>query len=123
MAEPNAAPAKEGNQPRRGLLKSPVLRKLVKLGLDALAACVAFQAASNLLLQGFDFGVGLLAFELLAMFINIGFRFHTQHYRALGIHDARSLLWGTTTLAVTAMTLCYVRGGWSASPRWCWSPP
>ncbi|WP_306601903.1 nucleoside-diphosphate sugar epimerase/dehydratase [Geothrix sp. 21YS21S-2] len=117
MAETTDPPQAEDGQAGNRFLKGPHVRKVVKVALDTFVACLGFVVASSVLLQGVNFGRGMVAFVLIAMFINLGLRFHTQHYRAMDIHDARWLVLGTATLAGTNMTLCLVRGGWTDNVR------
>jgi FlaA1/EpsC-like NDP-sugar epimerase len=100
------------------LSKGPLVRKAVKIVLDALVAALAFCMVSALLLEGnVPFNRGMGTFVAMAMVINLAFRFHTQHYRAVSIHDARLLLLGTLTLAACAMAFFLFRGHWPAQIR------
>jgi FlaA1/EpsC-like NDP-sugar epimerase len=97
--------------------KEPIIRMAVKIALDALLTGIAFSVSSSLLLQAIHFDRGMLAFILVAMGINLAFRFYTQHYRAVSIQDARALMTGTAVLCTSTMTLCLLRHGWSANVR------
>jgi len=89
----------------RGLLKEPRLRRTVKISADALAAALAFGIASHILLQRGPTLTGMAAYLLAAMALNLAFRFPTQHYRAIDIHDARTLVLGTLALMAASTVL------------------
>jgi FlaA1/EpsC-like NDP-sugar epimerase len=90
----------------------------VKVAIDGLVTALAFCVVSSLLLEGIvPFNRGLAVFLVLSMGINFAFRFHTQHYRAVSIHDARWLLVGSLILAASTMTLYLVRGHWPANVK------
>lgn len=115
MVEPNEP---KPSQPKRSLLQHPRFRKLVKILIDGVVAVLAFCVVSSLLLEGIvPFNRGLAVFLVLSMGINFAFRFHTQHYRAVSIHDARWLLVGALTLAASTMTLYLARDHWPANVK------
>jgi len=100
------------------MFRDPLIRKLVKITLDALVCAMAFCATSSLLLEGIvPFNRGMVTFILMAMVINISFGFHSQHYRAVSLHDARWILLGALTLAGCSMLLYMMRGHWPANIR------
>jgi FlaA1/EpsC-like NDP-sugar epimerase len=80
------------------------------MALDALLAGAALGATALLLRQGWPSLKGLVTFTVLAMGLNVAFRFPTHHYRALGIMEARALLLGNVALVAGVMLLCAVRG-------------
>ncbi|MDR3669580.1 MAG: nucleoside-diphosphate sugar epimerase/dehydratase [Holophaga sp.] len=85
----------------------------MKRVLDALAACAAMLLASAILGQRLPNRTGLAGFVALAMAVNLGLRFGSQHYRMVGIEEARSLLFGNLILVAGAMLVCALRGrGW-----------
>jgi len=93
--------------------RTPFPRKFAKIILDTLGSVLAFWMASCLLLQDLmPFNRGMAVFVLLAMLINLGLRFPTQHYRAVSIQDAWFLMLGTVTLVSTSMAICLIRGYW-----------
>lgn len=93
--------------------RDPLVRRSVKLVLDALAAGLAMYAAAFLMHQRAPQVASLAAFLVLAMAVNVGFKFYAQHYRVLGIEEARSLLVGSGVLGATAMSVCLLRkAGW-----------
>jgi len=96
-----------------GILRDPLVRRGVKLTLDALAAALAIRIAAGLLRQWTPHLLSLVAFVALAMAVNLAFRFYAQHYRVLGIEEARSLLLGNLVLTAAAMSVCLLRrSGW-----------
>lgn len=93
--------------------RDPLVRRGVKLSLDALMAFAAFGIASLLLRQGLPSLSGVAWFTAIAVGVNLAFRFSTQHYRMLGIEEARSLLIGNLALVLGTMAICLFRGeGW-----------
>jgi len=93
--------------------KDPMIRRAVKLALDSLAACLALLLVTAALGQDWPGAAGLLCFAALALAVSFTFRFHTQHYRAVGIRDAWSLMLGHLALALTVLALCRLgRHGW-----------
>jgi len=93
--------------------RDPLVRRSVKLGLDALAAGLSVFAVAALLRQRAPHPASLAAFLVLAMAVNVGFKFYGQHYRVLGIMEARSLLLGNLVLAGGAMAVCFLhQSGW-----------
>jgi FlaA1/EpsC-like NDP-sugar epimerase len=97
----------------RNLLREPLLRRGVKLTLDLLAACLALTAASVALRRVVPSLAALASFAALAMAINIGFKFYTQHYRAVGLREAGALVIGNLAVAAGVMVLFLLRGkGW-----------
>lgn len=117
MVESNPLPPTERRLRVQRLLLNPLFRKVVKVALDLIVTCLAFIIASNVLLQSVHFDRGMAAFVLVAMVINLGFRFYIQHYRALGIQEARSIMIATMALVVTTMTICILQGEWSTEVR------
>ena len=96
----------------------PLVRRVVKLTLDALAAGLALLVVSLALRLGRPPLPAEGWFVLLAMAINVGFHFHAQHYREVGIDDARSLLLGNLALAAVTMAICLLRSkGWPGGER------
>ena len=65
--------------------------------MDFLLACLAMVLASVLLRRGAPPWFDVVSFGLLAMALDIAFKFHSQHYRMAGIQEARSFLLGTWT--------------------------
>lgn len=91
--------------PAPGFLKEPLLRKGVKLAVDAVASALAIWIAACALLGTLRLNAGMSAFILVAMALNLVFKFHTQHYRAIDILDARALLFGTLALAGATLAI------------------
>jgi len=82
-----------------------------------MAACLAMAAACAVLRQGLPRPSGLACFVLLAMAINVAFRFYSQHYRAMGIKDAWSLMLGNLAVMAGVTTVCLLRReGWPGEP-------
>jgi len=93
--------------------RDPLVRRSVKLLLDALAAGLGLCAAAVLLRQRAPHPAGLASFLVLAMAANVGFKCYAQHYRVLGIEEAGSLLLGNLVLAAGVMGVCQLRqAGW-----------
>jgi len=93
--------------------RDPLVRRCVKLVLDALAAGLSVSVAAGLLRQRAPHPASLAAFLVLAMAVNVGFKFYGQHYRVLGITEARALLLGSLVLAAGAIAVCHLRQtGW-----------
>jgi len=111
--------AQDPDQTLAGKLpKDPVIRRTVKLGLDLLATCAAMAAACAVLRQGVPRWPGLAWFALLAMAVNAAFRLCAQHYRAVGIKDAWSIMLGNLTVAAGVVLVCILRGtGWPGGER------
>jgi FlaA1/EpsC-like NDP-sugar epimerase len=102
-------------RPRAPMTQDPATRKVVKVVLDALVAVLAFCTISSLLQEGnvpFNWGMG--AFVLMALAVSLAFRLQQQHYRAVSIHDARSIMLGTLVLAGVNMLILLVRDRWPA---------
>jgi len=93
--------------------RNPLVRRSVKLVLDGLAAAIGISVAALLLRQRAPHLAGLAAFLVLSMAVNTGFKFFAQHYRVLGIEEARSLLLGNLVLVTAVMSVCLLRKtGW-----------
>jgi FlaA1/EpsC-like NDP-sugar epimerase len=98
--------------------KTALSRKCVKVLLDALVATLAFWIASCVLLQNpLPFNRGMAAFVSLAMVINLGLRFPSQHYRAVTIQDTWLLMLGTATLVGSSIAICLIIGYWPADVK------
>ncbi|MGA2080391.1 MAG: nucleoside-diphosphate sugar epimerase/dehydratase [Holophaga sp.] len=109
-----AAAASGPGTVRLGAIRGdPLVRRAVKVGLDAALAGLALWTASLLLRRGAPDLACWTSFVVLAMAVNVGFRFHSQHYRMVGMSEAEALLVGNLCLAAAAMVLCFVhRGRW-----------
>ena len=113
MLETNLPPRMFGRALSSTMRRDPLVRRCVKLTLDALAAALAMVIAAGLLRQGAVHLVSLAVFLALAMAVNLSFRFYAHHYRVLGIEEARSLLVGNLVLVAAAMGICLLRqNGW-----------
>jgi len=98
--------------------KTALSRKYVKVMLDTLVAVLSFWTASVVLLQNpVPFNRGMAAFVCLAMLINLGLQFPSQHYRAVTILETWLLMLGTGTLVGTSMAICLIRGYWPADVK------
>jgi FlaA1/EpsC-like NDP-sugar epimerase len=114
MAVVNLAQLVSGQAWTRKIPRVPWIRRSVKLTLDFLAACLAMSAACAALHKGAPHWSGLIWFALLAMAINIVLKFYAQHYRAVGIKDAWSLVLGNLAIAAGVMITCVLRrDGWA----------
>ena len=91
------------------LQKYPFIRRFVKLAIDALLAGLAMIITSLLLRERPPYFSSLAGFVTLAMVVNICFKFYLQHYRMLGIVEARRIMFGNLALIAAAMVLNYVR--------------
>jgi FlaA1/EpsC-like NDP-sugar epimerase len=104
-------------EPRsNGLQKVPNVRMAVKLALDACLAGLAMVVASLLLREQLPHFTSLAGYIALAMAVNVGFKFYTQHYRMVGVEEARRLMIGNIILLAAAMVSNYLRtrgGGFS----------
>jgi FlaA1/EpsC-like NDP-sugar epimerase len=80
----------------------PLLRKGIKLTLDALAAWAALSLAALALGQGQPGPRLAIGFVLLALGVILGLRCHHQHYRLIGLNDVRTLLVADLGLALLA---------------------
>jgi len=113
MSESKGAPSAPGGTLTGKLPRDPMVRRGIKLVLDALLACAAMVAACAALRQGLPSLPGLAAFTTLAMAANIAFKFYSQHYRAVGIRDAWALALGNLAVAAGVLAVCILPGkGW-----------
>jgi len=118
MSEMNLAAQDPDQTPAGKWPKDPLIRRTVKLLLDLLATCLAMAAACAVLRQGAPRWPGTAWFALLAMAVNAAFRLYAQHYRAVGIRDAWSIMLGNLTVASGVVLVCSLRGtGWPGGER------
>ena len=93
--------------PNARLLDHPVLRRGVKILLDAALATLAWILCYRVFFFGSPQHPGLaLALWLgIAMLLNLGFRLHRQHFRLIGFKDAVQIVMTTTTLVAASILL------------------
>ena len=84
----------------------PLVRQGGKFMLDAGLAALGWGLTSGLLGHGLPTFRGTALFTAGATLLNLAFRFTSQHYRLVGLAEARGLLLGTFTLAAVAMLCC-----------------
>ena len=84
----------------------PQVRKGVKIALDAGIAAGSLAAVGLILHQGLPSLRSGSTYLVLAMAVNLGFRFHTQHYRVASLAEAGSIFLGNVVLVAAAMGLC-----------------
>jgi FlaA1/EpsC-like NDP-sugar epimerase len=88
----------------------PLVRQGGKFLLDGSLAAIAWTLASCLLGHGLPAGRGTAFFTGAALLCNAAFRFTSQHYRLVGLPEARALLLGSLVLAGMAMVFSAFRG-------------
>ena len=84
----------------------PQVRKGVKIALDAGIAAGSLAAVGLILHQGLPSLRSGSTYLVLAMAVNLGFRFCTQHYRVASLAEAGSIFLGNVVLVAAAMGLC-----------------
>jgi FlaA1/EpsC-like NDP-sugar epimerase len=90
----------------------PRMRRGVKVALDAGLAALAMVAAACILRQPVPDPKNWLSFLALAMVLNAGFRFTSQHYRAVGIAEAGAFTAVSLCLVVVSMSLGMMERFW-----------
>ena len=102
VEDPPPGPAKLDDQPwfRRG----------AKVLLDGGIAAFAWGLTCALLGHGIPSWRGMAFFTSGALVCNAAFRFTTQHYRLVGVAEARGLLLGTFAMAAAASLFCAWQG-------------
>jgi len=88
----------------------PLVRQGGKLVLDLGLAGLAWVLTCRLLGYERPTLASLATFALSALLVNLAFRFTLQHYRLVGLPEARSLLLGTFAMVVAAMAFCALKG-------------
>ena len=86
----------------------PQVRKGVKIALDAGIAAGSLAAVGLILHRGLPDLRSGSTYLVLAMAVNLGFRFHTQHYRVASLAEAGSIFLGNVVLVAAAMGLCFM---------------
>jgi len=108
MPEPSpSSPACQGADPG-GLWRperEPLVRRGAKFLLDGGLAALAWGLATVLLGHRRPTGEAAGGFMLFVLAFNAAFRFSRQHYRLVGVQEARGLLLGTFVMAAAAMGL------------------
>jgi FlaA1/EpsC-like NDP-sugar epimerase len=103
---------RENNQPLLGnegppsltLLKRPAVRQVCKIVLDTGVAALAWTVATSLVRHSVPTLYGAASWVAFAMALNLVFRYTRQHFRLLGLMDAKAFLVGTVVM-VTALML------------------
>jgi FlaA1/EpsC-like NDP-sugar epimerase len=88
----------------------PMVRRTGKLLLDALLAAAAWSLACGLVRWAAPTVRGTLLFVVLALAVNAGFGFTSQHYRLVGFAEAWGLLSGSLVIAGAGLAFCALRG-------------
>ena len=92
------------------LEREPLVRQGGKFLLDGVLAALAWGLAGALLGQGVPGLRGTACFTGFALLFSAAFRFTRQHYRFVGLPEARALLLGTFTMTLSAMAFCVWQG-------------
>jgi FlaA1/EpsC-like NDP-sugar epimerase len=101
----------EGAGSRRFKLPSrPTVRRSGKLLLDGALAAAAWALACALLHGALPTVRGTALFTALALAVNAGFGFTSQHYRLVGFTEAWALLRGSLGLTALALVFCALHG-------------
>ncbi|HET8901194.1 MAG TPA: nucleoside-diphosphate sugar epimerase/dehydratase [Holophagaceae bacterium] len=101
----NDQPSPENEAPPSlTLLKRPVFRQVCKLVLDTCVAALAWTVASSLIRHSAPTLYSTASWVAFAMALNLAFRYTRQHFRLLGLMDAKAFLLGTMVM-VTALML------------------
>jgi FlaA1/EpsC-like NDP-sugar epimerase len=88
----------------------PLVRQGGKFLLDGSLAAIAWALSSCLLGHGLPTLRGTAFFTGAALLCNAAFRFTSQHYRLVGLPEARALLLGSLALAAVAMVFSACKG-------------
>jgi FlaA1/EpsC-like NDP-sugar epimerase len=88
----------------------PMVRRSGKLLLDALLAAGAWSLACGLLRGAPPTARGTALFVALALVVNAGFGFTSQHYRLVGFAEAWALLSGALVITGAGLGFCALRG-------------
>jgi FlaA1/EpsC-like NDP-sugar epimerase len=103
--------------------REPLVREGAKFLLDGGLAALAWGLTTLLVGHGFPSLRATAAFTAFVLLFNAGFRYTRQHYRLVGLPEARALLLGTFSMAVAAMLLAalpapraLLQGVWPARP-------
>jgi len=88
----------------------PMVRRSGKLLLDALLAAAAWGLACGLLRGAPPSHRGTALFVALALAVNAGFGFSSQHYRLVGFAETWALLCGALVIAGAGLGFCVLRG-------------
>ena len=109
--DPTPTPRTEGSGPRPWRLdRSPAVRRCGKLLLDAVLAALAWCLACGLLRPAPPTARGALLFAGLALAVNTGFGFTSQHYRLAGFSEAWALLRGSLAITAAGLGFCALHG-------------
>ena len=92
------------------LESEPRVRQGGKFLLDGGLAAMAWWLTSLLLGHGAPALRGTAFFTAFALLFSAAFRFTSQHYRFVGLPEARALLLGTFAMALAAMLFCVLQG-------------
>jgi FlaA1/EpsC-like NDP-sugar epimerase len=88
----------------------PMVRRGGKLMLDGALAALAWGLTCGLLRSAPPTLRGTVLFTGLALAVNAGFGFTSQHYRLVGFTEAWGLLRGSLTIALLGLLFCALRG-------------
>jgi FlaA1/EpsC-like NDP-sugar epimerase len=94
-----------GNEvpPSRGLLKRPAFRQVCKIVLDTGVAALSWTVATSLVRHSAPTLYSTASWVAFAMVLNLAFRYTRQHFRLLGLMDAKAFLLGTVVMVTTLM--------------------
>ena len=100
------------NDPARGwkLERLPLVRRGGKLLLNGGLAVLAWGLTCALLRKAPPTARGAVLFTALALAVNAGFGFTSQHYRMVGLNEAWDLLRGSLAIAAAGLLFCALRG-------------
>ena len=90
--------------------REPWVRRGGKLLLDGSLAALAWALASLLLGYGRPGWTAMGAFAAFGLLVNAAFRFTRQHYRLVGLPEAKALLLGSFVMTGAAMAACVLSG-------------
>ena len=93
--------------------REPLVRRGAKLLLDGAVAALAWGLTAVLLGHGLPGLRSTAGFAAFALLFNAAFRYTGQHYRLVGLPEARAILLGTFAMAVAALLLSLVKGAGS----------
>lgn len=87
------------------LLKRPAFRQISKLILDTCVAALAWAVAVSLVRHRLPTPFGTASWVAYAMALNLAFRYTRQHFRLLGLMDAKAFLSGTVVMVTILMVV------------------
>ncbi len=91
--------------PLHAQLRKPLVRRLVKLGLDAVLAGASWAACVRVFTPDVVRPGWTLGWVALALLVNLVFQLSWQHYRFIGFRDAIRLAGATLVLGLSGLTM------------------